>query len=536
MTGIGHLVLAASLAANAQAAPGPDDATRWQAMARADIAAAHARIREAHPGMIDPLNPGFAERVERGYREAQALLPHVVSYDTALAAVRHYTAGFEDGHLSYSDDIRRDFPILHAGWKVEPRGPDFVVSHTVEGGPGSLPPVGAIWTGCDGQAPDAVLTERVGPFVRRGTQAQARHSQVRMLPLRRPVPKDLVECTFTAPDGTTLRLPVVYRPISTGQLFSMVVARDRSARAANAFDVRDGVLWVRAGNFDLRENSTDLEALDAMIAGLQRVSAPDTIVFDARGNRGGDSGIGDRIFDAATGGLDFDQTDLDSLPRTFAQWRVSPYLVDYLDRGLRDVAGLYGADSPRVAHDRAFRDRVAAALARGEPWVEQDAGRRITRADVAARGGRLRRFDGQVVLLTDSDCVSACLDFADVVLRVPGVVHVGETTGADSLYMVGSRSRLPSGNGLALPVKVWRGRLRGNDESLVPDVPVDLRGTEGEVRTRVLRAVAEQPGATATSGFSYPSGGGSPMLPAAARRESGIRQKGTPPCTPSRPT
>lgn len=483
-------LLAATLAAGTSAAAPPHDAARWQAMARADLDVVHARIREAHPGVIDPLNSGFNDWVERGYREARTLLPHVVSYDTALAAVRYYTSGFEDGHLAYSDDVRGDFPILHAGWTIQQRGTTYVVSHTVDGGPAPLPPVGATWTGCDGESPEAVLTARVGPFVRRGTHAEARYSQVRMLPLRRPVPTDLVECTFIAADGATLRLPVVYRPITTDQLFAMVTARDGSGRAANAFDLRDGVLWVRAGNFDLRETSGDLEALDTMLVGLRDVTGAHTLVLDARGNRGGDSGIGDRIFAAATGGLEFDRTGLETLPRYFAQWRVSPYLVDYLDRSLRDVARLYGPDSPRVVHDRAFRDRVAEALGRGEAWLEQDAGRRITRADVAARGGRLRRFDGRVVLLTDRDCVSACLDFADVVLRVPGAVHVGETTGADSVYMVGSRSRLPSGNHLRLPVKVWRGRTRGNNEPLIPDVEIDLVGTDDEVRERVLKAVA----------------------------------------------
>jgi hypothetical protein len=226
-----------------------------------------------------------------------------------------------------------------------------------------------------------------------------------------------------------------------------------------------------------------------MLAGLQAVHDIRAIVFDTRGNRGGDSSIGDQIFDAATGGLDFDRSDLDSLPRYYAQWRVSAYLIKVADRWIEEMEKLYGANSPRVSEQVAFRDKVVAAHAAGESWVEQDAGRTVTREDVVARRGRLRRFDAKVALLTDGDCVSACLDFADVVLQVPGVVHAGQITGADSVYMVGSRSRMPSGNALVMPVKVWRNRTRGNNEALVPHALVNLDVDEAAVRREVLRAL-----------------------------------------------
>ena len=75
-------------------------------------------------------------------------------------------------------------------------------------------------------------------------------------------------------------------------------------------------------------------------------------------------------------------------------------------------------------------------------------------------------------------------------LQVPGVVHVGQTTGADSVYMVGSRSRMPSGNTLVMPVKVWRNRTRGNNQALVPDVPLELDGDEAAIRRSVVRAIS----------------------------------------------
>jgi len=246
-------------------------------------------------------------------------------------------------------------------------------------------------------------------------------------------------------------------------------------------------LWVRAGNFQLAKD--DRQPLATMLAELEKLHDVRAIVFDARGNRGGDSSIGDHIFEAATGGLEFDQTDLDSLPRYYAQWRVSDYLIRFLDSNIEDNKKLYGADSPRVADDIVFRDKVLAAKTAGQVWVEQDAGRMITREAVVARHGHLRRFNAKVALLTDSNCVSACLDFADIVLQVPGVIHAGQTTGADSVYLVGSSSKMPSGNKFFMPVKVWRNRTRGNNQPLVPDVEVDLESDEASIRQAMLHVM-----------------------------------------------
>ncbi len=478
------------IAAGAAASSPTAEAERWQAMARADLDAIHARITDAHPGVIDPDNPGFKSWLEVGYEQAIAHIPYVVSYDTALAAVRYYTVGFEDGHLIYSDNIREDFPILVTGWYVRWTDGEYRVVTTLPEWRLALPPVGAVWTGCDGRAAEDVLRNVVGPFTDRREGESSRQIRATSLWKQPPLAESLRVCSFRTAAGDSLQLPVAYQPVSTQQFFAALSdVSDGSARAANGFDDADGVLWVRAGNFNLRANSTDREALDTVLAGLRRARGFRAVVFDARGNRGGDSSIGDRIFEAASGGLEFDQSDLDALPRYYARWRVSAHLVDFLDSATDRLTALYGADSPRVADHLAFRDRVVAARVAGESWVEQDAGRKITRDDVTARGGHLRRTDARVALLTDRRCVSACLDFADLVLRVPGVVHVGETTGADSVYMVGSSYELPSGNVLVMPVKVWLNRTRGNNEPLVPAIPVDLDADEASVRRDVLRAI-----------------------------------------------
>ena len=94
-----------------KAAPAENPALRWQAMARADLAAVQALVLSTHPGSIDDGNPAFREWTTTGYQQPLAFIPKVVTHDTAMSAVRFYVTGLMDGHFGYSDNARhRDFP------------------------------------------------------------------------------------------------------------------------------------------------------------------------------------------------------------------------------------------------------------------------------------------------------------------------------------------------------------------------------------------------------------------------------------------
>lgn len=259
----------------------------------------------------------------------------------------------------------------------------------------------------------------------------------------------------------------------------------------NRYTFKNGVLWINAANFNLRPDTSQAAALDKMLGELKALSGVKQIVFDTRGNLGGDSRVGGMIFEAATGGLEYDQSNLAGLPRTYAEWRVSDVAIQSFASNIERMTKVYGADSKQVRYAQDMHQRVQDAKAKGESWVRQDAGYRITPADIAARGGHLRRFDGATALITDHNCASACLDFADLVRSVPGSVHLGQTTSVDAVYIDGAgRAKLPSGNVLVLPLKVWRNRLRGNNEPWVPHVPlaVDMRDDDA-VRQAVLAAL-----------------------------------------------
>jgi Peptidase family S41 len=464
----------------------------WQALAKADLDAVYQTIKDVHPGAIDELNPRFNDWVEQGYREALALIPQVRSYDEMLNAVRYYTVGFRDGHLGYSDGIRGDSPAYAMNFRLVYRDGSFVVAAVAPVSKGPIPPLGAKLVTCDGRDARSIWETNVAPFFDR--RAINWNEDFPHVQRRSPSSFELKSCKFKLVSGEEQDFAIAYEPMR-GQVYyeKFVLPLLRFPNANNVFELKEGVLWVRAGNFKLQ--GEELRAFDSVIeklTALQGDASVRAIVFDTRGNAGGDSAFGDRIFEAATGGLDFDTANTEGLKRRSALWRVSDAAikraVEMREQTLRD----FGKESSNYDSAERLRRDLFAAKAKHEAWVELDAGFRFDRAEVAKRGGRLRKFGGPVALLTDSNCASACLDFADLVMLTPNALHLGQTTSSDTLYIDVAFIPMPSGNGLVLPLKVWRNRLRASDEALIPSVPIELEGKdESVVRKTVLQAIAK---------------------------------------------
>jgi hypothetical protein len=77
---------------------------------------------------------------------------------------------------------------------------------------------------------------------------------------------------------------------------------------------------------------------------------------------------------------------------------------------------------------------------------------------------------GRVVILTDYACASACLEFMDQAMAMPGVIQAGTTTSADTIFMELTEVReLPSGlSWFNFPHKAWVKRPRGSNIPYVP--------------------------------------------------------------------
>jgi len=117
------------------------------------------------------------------------------------------------------------------------------------------------------------------------------------------------------------------------------------------------------------------------------------------------------------------------------------------------------------------------ALAAGEPWVKQEQSPMPTRELVTRTGAQPKRYAGAMAVVTDGACASACLDFMDVILAYPGVIHLGRTTSADTRYLEVASYEVTDQLRVGVPRKAWFGRPRGNNEPYVPSriYPGDIR-------------------------------------------------------------
>lgn len=494
-------LMVAACALLAAGATGAQEATpktvkEWQDLALADLDAVRDLIRSAHPGALDTQNPDFARSIGAGYEEARRDVARVTDYNSMMAAVRGYVTSFRDGHLVYSDHARRPhYTIAVNGMMFELAGREYRVVATLDNWPVPLPPVGSVLLSCDGLKPQQLVETRYAPYVDRRSSQAAAESVATQLHSREFADAELKRCRYRTQDGKELELGVVYKPFQTREYFDRVaplMGKTGAAPRINRYDFKDGILWIQAPNFSLRGGATEAADLDKMLAEIRALSGVKTIVFDVRGNGGGDSRIGGRILGAATGGLNVDMSNPEGLPRTYAEWRVSDVAIQTASGHLERMTKLYGPESNQVRAARETLKQFEDARAAGQAWVRQDGGYVLTPEEVARRNGRLNRFAGTVALLTDNGCASACLDFADSVRLLPGAVHLGQTTSADTLYMDTGRARLPSGNVLVLPLKVWRNRLRGNNQPWTPHIPlaVDM-ADDAAVRQAVVAALSK---------------------------------------------
>jgi len=221
--------------------------------------------------------------------------------------------------------------------------------------------------------------------------------------------------------------------------------------------------WITIPSFS--EASNDIRTLTEKIeAQSSELQAAEEIVFDLRGNGGGDSSFATRIAVA----LWSEKTYLDWVPPSAAavEWRASVENADHvlqIAQKNRDAG-----DEERAQSWQGTADGIRTKALAGEPFYKQQISmRKVTRSVDSPVKGR-------VIVLTDANCASACLDFMDKLVALPGTIHLGQETSADTQYIDVRRLTLPSNAGLLiLPLKVYRERFRPSGGTYVPSVEID---------------------------------------------------------------
>lgn len=490
------LITGASFAQSTLEVVTPDTPQEWRAAAESDLEALRMYLREDTPVAIDAENPRMQRWFDRGYREARQRVRRVTDQPSYFYALAAYTNGFQDPHLSLSPVA----PIPIARWPgfiATARGDDTIVAST-DGGDTAIQD-GARIVSCDGRALDRLRERTVFPFTLNPQLARDRRTAHTRLFLDRgnvfaPPPR---RCIFES-NGQRTRHTLTWRDVPGDDYWTRYnIATSGPGATFGVTTPADGVTWIGVPTFG-NEAGEQLRALvNEIAANAGAIRAGRAVVIDVRGNGGGNSEWGAELA-RALWGAEIVSAVPEGEPGGYVEWRVSQRNMDYINGFAPELIAQFGEDSEIAGWVRTTQQGLQSALERGEPTFSE---RDSNAVGPAPQGGgyTLRRPQGpspipaRVYVLSNGTCGSACLDFADTVLHIPGTQLIGMDTSGDGLLMEVRDEVLPSGLArVVLPLKVYRGRARGALEAYRADVPYAGVWDDLAVRAWTLELISRQ--------------------------------------------
>jgi hypothetical protein len=491
-------VLMALVAAQMAAAapPRPATAQSWQAATLADIDALAAALRDNTPIPFDRDNPHYRQWLIDGANAARVRAAQVTDAAGHFYTLAGFANGFRDPHIQ----VGAVDALPQALWPGFVAAADDSAAVVVSRGDADPrdPPLGAKITRCDGMALPALAQARVFPFSLNPQLGADQQRVISRLFLDRgnPFAPPLGSCVFEV-GGQTRALALRWRPIPPGDSFWAAFGAASGGPAAiwGVSQPAPGVAWIGIPTFQSGAASDQLKALETQIeAAGPAIRKGKAIVLDVRGNTGGNSAWAVRVARAALGAGVVTR----ALPKGGGAvvWRASADNAAYWAAFANQAAKEFGPSSPNTRWARYVSGRLGAAKAADPPlWREGGAA-------VGPSGGltRLRPtgpspFPARVYLLSNGSCGSSCLNFADIVLHVPGAKLIGAATSADGPYMEVREVTLPSGLvTLSVPQKVFRGAPRAPMEAYAPDIVYTGLWTDAQVRAWAIKGILGEVG------------------------------------------
>ncbi|MGZ3733053.1 MAG: S41 family peptidase, partial [Parachlamydiaceae bacterium] len=233
-------------------------------------------------------------------------------------------------------------------------------------------------------------------------------------------------------------------------------------------EFEDDSIWISIPTFVSRRKEVK-ECLEEIVRQLPALRSKKRVVFDLRGNKGGDSKWVIKILFAFYG-----KEYLSSLPHVknenaLADDRVSLEAIRHLEKLLIEEGALTNSQTSENQDLTNYYKKIKAAYERGDLLLRRPTDVHVF-SEIKQPGLNIQNpASGKVYLLTDGRCFSSGLIFADSILSIPGVVHIGTTTNADTQFSQPIPIQLPSGkSSLYVPTMIRRNWERKDNEPYCP--------------------------------------------------------------------
>lgn len=454
--------------------------TDWKQEALDDLEFVHGLIEQAHPGVLDKTDDAFQHWFSAGYQESKRLLSLAQDRKQARAALHYYTTGYADGHLALWPEVQPR-QMFWAGWVIQKIGPEFLVTEVADHWPSPVPPLLSKVVSCDDMPVADYIEKHIAPYTdSRKLHISWQRNALKITadsPNESPLwnPTRSAQCTVDLPDGNRISYPLHWRAADNNAIKTTFSGR----YPQRMYLLRDDVVWIHASNFQISKH--DMSAFETLLEAIRHIDVPQAVVFDLRGNNGGDSFTGYRMLKALV-----KNRMPQSAPESVAFFRVSDISVGQFRMLQKHFMEVHGAASTEYQYVTEQYEGLLRAQSEKQDYFRQTDFDTDNLAEEPGVG-----FGGRLVLLTDSTCASACLDFMDMALALPGAIHLGLPTSGDTMYLEAAIQKTPSGANLAIPIKVWRNRVRGSNQCYTPRhlFTGDITDTEA-VQDWVLRILS----------------------------------------------
>ena len=231
------------------------------------------------------------------------------------------------------------------------------------------------------------------------------------------------------------------------------------------------IVWIKLPTFDFDNGM--MMSFKGLLYELAKFGEKDAIIFDLRGNQGGNSEHGTEIIKALLGAEYVEYKKHVAEKNQYVEWRAS-------EGNLEHIKSLY------KKHQSKWLEQVLVGMQQSVTqnelyYREYEPG--LDNFEYQAQNTAIAK----IIVIIDSINVSAALDFIDDLKIVTEPVLIGRKTKGDSLYMEVRTVSLPSHMGnFSFPIKVYRNRTRANDEPYLPDIKFEDINDDCKLRNLVM--------------------------------------------------
>lgn len=444
----------------------PSVESAWRGLAVRDVEALHDAVVRLHPGMRYDEIPDFPICVENAYEKAHQRAESAKDYADWREATQGFMLSFRDGHTIFRTNLS-PARVRWPGFLIDVRGSHYVVQRPR----GFITqfadvPDGSEIVSCDGVALPQLLERRLDNREADWSKEPERMRQTfrLLLDYRLEGPTAPNRCAFKV-EGKVVDASLRWEVERWSTLEPSFRNYTReTVRPIGQRRLADGGRWIELGGFG-DENALKSLAEDLAKDSSQLRRAP-YVVFDVRGNRGGNSTWGSTFGEVLYGEkyVAYTQAKLDNLPgrRGGKLWRASPEAAIEASKDADEFAA-NGADFASVTNYwRGVADLMRKAPKGDKALVEDPCCSVEPGKPLPVVSQTL--YAKPVFVLTDAGCFSSCV-LAVATLKHLGAVQVGELTGQNEEFgEVAGPLTTPSG--LAryfLPISV----IRQNPEGLL---------------------------------------------------------------------